>query len=561
MRAKWVRALGIAVSLLPSAGCTSLLGDFMSGGEEDGGADGTADASQDTGNDTTSEAPPGDGNQEGATSDVRGDQQGGPDGGPALGAGSLLVAGTALSAWVVTSDGYVAYADDTTGVASAVPLTGGTSQQIAAGKPGATAIARLGSPLTGGNTKGVAVLTNTAVADGGIPNLPFTTWTSSGGAQSWWGPGTRTYDLAGASDGSHVSWFKLDSTGTKGSLDVSSSAFQQVYTVATGIAAPPYPPLAFGGVNGTDLIVLLPSQVLEAYDTTTGTAKTISSTVSPEVLGQFVLDPTGMHVAFLDGSGSLWVATAPGYSPVLVSSAANLQAFPFFSPDGATLYFNDSAGTIYRSPVPAPSSTTITTGATLGIDAVSPDGNWLLASTTYASNAFPEQDVRIVASQASGATLTAVDAQPRVFEEVFTADSSHVLEATSPMTVAGMSGGLPLAPETTLLSYDIAFKVLSAPITTSMLLSAIPATGSQAVFFDNPRAGSAPGALVCDLRLVDVGKPSPTSTLIQAGVVCGSRVGLGQLPAGPLLSADGKTVVYAYQGTAYRPGVYAYALP
>jgi hypothetical protein len=473
------------------------------------------------------------------------------------------VAGGALSAFAVTKDGYVAYTNDTTGVASAIALAGGAPSQIAAGTPGAVTIVGLASNRLSSapsQPTGVAVITDTIVADGGVPNLPFATWTSSGGAQTWWGPGTLSLDLCGSADGSHVSWTGLDSTGKIGTLDVSSSTFQQAYTVATGFTAPPYPFLAFGGMGGTDLIVGLATGVLEAFDTTKGTAKTISSNAAVG-LGNVMVDPSGMHVAFLDGTGSLWVATAPAYTPALVSAVPNIEPLPTFSPDGATLYFSDSSGTVYRCPVPIPSAATVTTGAAQGINLVSPDGKWLLASAAYASNPFPEYDTQLISSQATGGTFTVVDSQPRVFKQWFTSDSSHVLEAANPSNVTGETGGIPLAPQTTLLSYDIAARTMSAPITTSMLWGGNSATGTIVVFYDNPRPGSAPGRLLCDLRLVDVGVAAPSSVLVQADVACGTHSGVGAFPFVPLLSADGKTVVYAYQGTAYRPGIYAYALP
>ncbi len=492
-----------------------------------------------------SDAPLADSGDAEAPKDAANTQEAG-DGALPLGAGSLLVAGDGLSAFIVTKDGYVAYASDTTGVASAVALAGGAPNQIAAGTAGAVTITGLAPNRYSdfpSHPAGVAVFTNTGVADGGVPNLPFTTWTAASGAQTWWGPGTLSTEIGRRTDGSHVSWVSRDTTG-KGTLDVSSSTFQQAYTVATGFTAPPYPALAFGGAGGTDLIVGLATSVLEAFDTTMGTAKTISSN-APEGLGNVVVDPSGMHVAFLDGAGSLWVATAPAYVPVLVSSVANIEPFPLFSADGATLYFSDMSGAVYRSPVPIPGAVTVTTGATQGISQVSPDGNWLLVNSAYASNPFTESDVQLISSQATGGTSTVVDAQPRAFQQWFTADSTHVLEAANPSTVTGESGGIPLVPQTTLLSYDIATKAMAPSITTTMLGTGNSATGTLVVFFDNPRLGSAPGRLLCDLRLVDVGVASPASSLIQADIECGSRFGVGQLPIAPLLSADAKTVVYA----------------
>jgi hypothetical protein len=487
-----------------------------------------------------------------------------PDVGTPLAAGSLLVAGSALSAYAVTSDAFVVYTNDSTGVAAAISLAGGTSQQIATGTPGHVGIGHLISLLGApSDTAGVAVLTDTLVPDGGIDNLPFTTWTNAGGAQTWWGPGVPAYStMQGSSDGTRVSWFELDATGKTGSLKVSSSTFGQPYTVASGVTVPPYPVVGFGGVTGKDLIVALQTGVLEAYDTSAGMAKPITSNLStPVYVGTIVLDPTGMHVAYVDSAGSLWIATAPSYTPVLVSSAANLQTYPIFSPDGATIYFYDSTGTVYRSPVSNPAAVTVTSGATQGVNTTSPDGMWLLAATAYASNPFPEEDVQLVSSQATGATLTAVDAIPHAFYSNFTADSSHVVEAMSPATVSGETGGIPLMPQSTLISYEIASKATSPAISTTLFAYPMPTKGTVVVFYDNPRTTSTAGQLLCDLRSVDVGTTAPKSTLIQADVECGSRTGLGTLPSNPLLSVDNKTVVYSYQGTADRAGIYAYTLP
>jgi len=550
-----------------ASGCSSSSGGSNGPGPEAGAQDSsTADSpGQDSPvEDAPSEAAP---PQDARASDAAGPGDASPDAGdgaPPLAAGALLVAGASLTPYLVTSTGYVAYTNDATGIASAVALTGGAPQQIAAGTAGHVAIVPLFSnpfPNAPVNAASVAVLTDTLVADGGVPNLPFTTWSLASGAQTWWGPGVLS-ELAGSADGSRVAWLMLDGAGTTGSLYVSSSTFQQADTVATGLSAASDPPVAFGGVNGTDLIVGLPSGVLEAYDTSTGTAKPISSNLSaPVQLGTFQVDPTGMHVAFLDATGSLRVATAPGYSPVLVSSAANLQPFPVFSPDGATLYFYDSSGTIYRSPVPVPGAVTVATGATQGIDAVSPDGNWLLASTAYASNPFGEFDVQLVSSQATAGTLTPVDSQPRAFEQSFTTDATHVLEYASPSTVSGEPTGIPYAPQTTLFSYDIATKVTSSAISTSVVAAGNSATGSLVVFYDNPRPGGTSSTLLCDLRFVDVSAASPMSSLIQTDVVCGALLNRGHPASIPRTSSDGKTVVYGYQGTAYQPGIYAYTLP
>ena len=556
-----------ASAALLAGGCGSSSGG-NGPGPDGGGQDSSAADSPGTGPDGMSESGPTDGGDgaspqdSGDSGDARGASDAG-DGAPPLAAGSLLVEGATLSAYVVTSDGYVAYTNDATGVASAVVLTGGAPQQMATGTAGHMEIARLQSILAPSipiNTAGVAVFTDTIVADGGVANLPFTTWTNTGGSQTWWGPGTTTLDLAGSRNGSRVSWFQLGSSAGHGTLDVSSSTFQQAYTVANNL--PNHPGVAFGGVNDTDLIVALPTGVLEAYDTSTGTAKTISSNLPTPVGAQsFLLDSTAMHVAYVDAAGSFWVATAPAYTPTLVSSVAGIQQFPLFSPDGATLYFNDTSGNIYRSPVPIPGTVTVASGALQGLNAVSPDGNWLLASNAYASNPFPEQDVLVISAQATGGTLTAVDSMPHAWQQGFTADSTHVLVGANPSTVSGETGGLPNAPQTTLLAYDIASHTLSSSLSTSMLSTAVAATGTLAVFHDNPRTGSAPGTLLCDLRSVDVGVSSPVSKLIQSDVECGSHLGVGGLPFVPILSADAKTVVYSYQGTAFRPGVYAYMLP
>jgi hypothetical protein len=86
---------------------------------------------------------------------------------------------------------------------------------------------------------------------------------------------------------------------------------------------------------------------------------------------------------------------------------------------------------------------------------------------------------------------------------------------------------------------ELATKTTSAAISASVL-AAGSATGSLVVFYDNPRTGGSTGTL---------------------HVVCGAMLNRGHPPAIPRTSADGNTVVYGYQGTAYRAGIYAYTLP
>jgi hypothetical protein len=492
-----------------------------------------------------------------------GDGGDGGDGAAPLAAGSLLVPGSTLTVHVVTGDGFVAYLDDSSGVASAVSLSSHTVQSIATGTAGHTQIGRLDSVVADVNTlssAGVVVFTDTLVPDGGSPDVPFTTWSSTGGAQNGWGPGLVSLTVQGSNDGSRVSW--VNRSGTTGTLEVSSSTPGQPYTVASGLTVP-YAVTAFGGTAGTDLIVELSTGVLEAFDTANGTvAKTISSqAATPPQLGNFVLDASQTRVAYLDANSNMWLAAAPAYTPQQVSALGNLQAFPLFSPDGSTLFFNDANGVIYRSPVTTPAAVTVAPGAPGGVYSVSPDGQWLLASANSASSPFIANDVQIVSSLATNGTLVAVDANPNAFETDFTADSTHVYEAINATSVTGESGGFPNAPQVTLVGYDIATRTTTASISSSVLWSPVAATGSLLVFYDNPRTTSTPGHLLCDLRDVDLSAASPTSKLLQADVQCGGRSGFALEPIVPTLTADRRAVVYAYQGTAFQPGIYAYTLP
>ncbi len=148
-----------------------------------------------------------------------------------------------------------------------------------------------------------------------------------------------------------------------------------------------------------------------------------------------------------------------------------------------------------------------------------------------------------------------------LFEADFTADSTHVFEALNAASVTGESGRLPNAPQVTLVGYDIATRTTTASISNSVLWSPAAATGSLLVFYDNPRTTSTPGQLLCDLRDVDLRAASPTSKLLQADVQCGGKTGFALEPIVPTLTADGRTVVYACQGTAFQPGIYASTLP
>lgn len=487
----------------------------------------------------------------------------GPDGtesGAPLGAGTLLVPGDAVAPWVITSDGLVVYANDATGVAAAVPATGGASVQIAAGTPGQVAIKALHPNLLAsagyGGGAGAIVVTNTLVPDGGVPDVPFTTWSLAGGSHAY--SGARNTSLTGSKDGAHFTWVSLDAATRKGTFDLTTST--GTLALATGFTAPPYPLPFFGGTGGLDLIVGFASGVLEAVNAATGVTTNISMSAQTNA-GSVVVDPTGAHVAYFDSSGALWVATAPTYASVQVGTSNNLQSFPYFSPDGSTLYFADANGVIYRSPVSGPNPVTVVSGAAGGIYNISPDGSWLLTTTTNATNPYNETDMQIVSAQASGGTLATIDATARVWSNWFSSDSSHILEASNPATPTGETGGFPNVPVCTLTSYDIASHTMSAAITTTLLGSVMPAAGTVSVFYDNPQPATVAGRFVCDLRSVDVAATSPTATVIQSGVQCGAREGVAVFPAAPLLGPDGKTIAYGLQGTTAQPGIYVYKLP
>jgi hypothetical protein len=377
----------------------------------------------------------------------------GPAGSPV---GRLLVAGNALSARGVTSDGYEIYSDDAALQLNAVPIAGGASQSIVA----------LGSKFWV-TVVGQVVFAWSNVTGANVGSL--TVWSSATGSHA---VSSASFGILGtsASDGSQILYVaNVDPNGVTGDVYVSGTDGSGATAILHGQQLSGcFPQLGFAGSY----------LVVSHCDTPRGAGP--SSTISS------FRSPSWTRVDLATGAENTWSSNTAN-TIVLVSGGSGISVVPIGGSTGtmidsqgflgqlinggATALYSTTSGPLRSSPTTAASPMTLAPSIG-GFYSVSPDQSKVLF---YVNSTSSGTDIYLSATGAPGtsrALSTTTDGA--VNGDAFTADSTYALYSTS-MDVCTGSSALSAAPVSG-----------SAPVVLGHdVWGDWAATGSRVVFNDN----------------------------------------------------------------------------
>lgn len=172
-----------------------------------------------------------------------------------------------------------------------------------------------------------------------------------------------SYAIAYSPDGSHVVFASsYDASLGTVTLEIAPVAGGATVSLGTGIhgvsGAPAFTP------DGSEILLFAgydPSTgvgTLQMVPTTGGTAANLATTT----LQQVVLAPDGAHVAYVDGSGALYVVPAAGGPALALGTAVDTTFGTRFSPDGTQLAFLDNLSTSTAMPTGTLELADVTTG-------------------------------------------------------------------------------------------------------------------------------------------------------------------------------------------------------
>lgn len=385
------------------AGCSAM--DSASGaGPASGGGEGVAiDADSGIAQDTPPAGCPGPGPDAGSTGDA---------GAPV---GTLIASGNSLSTRGVTSDGYEIYSDDYALQLYAVPIAGGTPQNIAA----------LGSKFWV-TVVGQVVFAWSNVTDANVGAL--TIWSSAHGAQAL-SPASFGILGASSSDGSHVLYVgNVDSQGQTGDVYVAGADGSGVTSLLQGEQLTGcFPQLGFAG----SYAVSSHCDVARG----SGPSATISSFQSPSwsradlvtsAQNVWSADTAGSIVLVSTGGGIMVVPMGGGSSTLLDPSGFLGQLIA----GGQTAVYSTVAGDLRSSSTTAPSPTTLASPPFGGFSGVSPSQSTVLFYRNQASSG--GTDLYLSSTATPGTPTTVVTGTDGAINgDTFTADSAYALYSTS----------------------------------------------------------------------------------------------------------------------------------
>jgi len=421
-----------------------------------------------------------------------------------------VTAGSDLTIYGVTGDGYVVYYDSTHGDLGVVSINGGTPTTIAAA---------VGSTFyVVPSEKGVLVWTNVDANDVG----ELVMWTAALGARSVSGASRA---LAGGIDPTAA--YIVYSTNS----DEGAGTFDLMGATTDGSESD----TIASALSGATVEMVNSYAVV---DMIVGTASATSQLVSV-VLGSWIHHPcampistTGSRLLGLDTAGTSALYLYQNY-PVVCSTDGSTANYvtgglsvssALFAPDGsAVLYSSSDQTSITRVTVSTLDTTVLATdGIGLTLQTVSPDGNTMLA-TGYV----PVATVDLLYGSAVSPTgVSAVTAEMGIGLVGFTGDSSQLVYVSGVASGTGTLTSLPTAGG-------------SARIIDTAAFTWATSGNTKIVFNDNYTTSAA------DLKVIDLSNAASSPSLIAA-----------QVQPVFALTADRNTLVYSSSA-----GIYAVPVP
>jgi hypothetical protein len=346
--------------------------------------------------------------------------------------GTMLVRSTSAIISGLTGDDQVVYVDTASSTLWAVPASGGKPTSIAPAP-----------------TNGIVAISGNLVFDWtGIDSSGFVA-----SALQVWAAGRSTTTVATASlvgsmdisaDGSKIAYCD-GATASAADVYVAGPDGSGKVKVASGL---PWWPgcLPQPSFVGTAVLVGYCTAAPPATGTPVGTlvvypgAAGMGITLSTNA----VLAPqgAGTNILFQTSGGGLTLADATTGATTVVDARGTSA---LFSDDGQTFFYATSDGALKRGTVAAPMAATTLVGAAgfSGVQALSHDGNWLLASKMNDPSS-GDTDIYVASATAAGAATSILSSATGAFYgNPFTADSSHVLYADDTMYGAGELHAVP----------------------------------------------------------------------------------------------------------------------
>jgi hypothetical protein len=446
---------------------------------------------------------------------------------PIIANGDRLLSGR-VSLVGVTSDDFVV-GQTATGEVSAVPATGGSPQQV--------------SPMADDGL--VGVIGKSVFAWSGVDQNTgvgvLTLWSDAAKVQTL-GNTSPVSLIAATEDGTYVLYFdNADATGDIADVWVAKNDGTGKIKVLTAQRAfTPCRPR--GGASGNKFVVVSCTQtgdagpMLAQLSTIDPSNGQVTPATTPELRSFVAPDKTGTHALVVDSTGKLHFVTLASGAATLIDNGPVVGAV--FINSGADVLYNTMAGALKRATVVAtPVVTTLVATGAVGIDAISPDENWVAYHTVYDAQSFM-QDLYFVSTAVAGAprmaTTISSNVDVGVYGDVFTTDSSRIIYFSDlDDNAAGHINTLPVAGG----------GGTPTKLTTNKGWVALAGAGSRVIFNDAWKSVmNQPGR--ADLYTVDQG--GGTNNLISV-----------QADDAPSLNTAKNRVIYTYRVDTAKAGLYS----
>jgi hypothetical protein len=422
----------------------------------------------------------------------------GPDAGPSP-LGTLLVNGSDLTVFGVTTDDYVIYGDTTT--LWAVPVAGGSATMLASGL----------ADWAAGVSGQVAFVFQSIVNNVGTLSI----WSHASGFHAASSSSWANFDgFAASSDGSRVLFLANvhvadGGTLTQSDIDIANTDLTDQQTLAANVNLnldQCSPSLAFPGTSSTLAVVEscpLGSEMGTAQrftlSGTTWTGTNLSTALGPN---GFVIDSTGTQLMAVSYTGPMLSIDINSGTTTTLTTNGWVQGF--YTSSGTNAVFTEASllvdaavdTNIVTTPVSSPSPSVIAAHGQRAW-APSPNESWFTFTYGFAATGL----VDLYLGSTAGTTTATLSLSSTALPGSFTADSNYVVwdDGIDASTLVG-----------TLHAQAVSSASPTVVATNSYAdFSVVGATGSKIVY-NSRYAAPASGSPTADLYWVDLASGSPT---------------------------------------------------
>jgi hypothetical protein len=349
--------------------------------------------------------------------------------------GTQLQAGNNLSVRGVTGDGYVVFSDDVALALYAMPLAGGTVQNLGS----------LGSAFwvnVYGNV--VFLWSNVTAANVGALSV----WSSATGLNAI-APASFGIIANSSSSGQILYIANVDAQAVAGDVYVANGdGTGAVKLVPSAQLQVCYPNVAFPGSYA--LVSYCAADAGgSASITSFATPGWTPTTVATGASDSFWTDPAGTEVLYSSASGGVYVIPIGGGTATLIDATGESG---FLTANGSSAVYDTPTHLLRQSPVSMPSPTTLVSADFGGWEGLSNDQQFLVYYEHFNAGAVTDLFLTTLTAPATQYTLSAAQTAA-LAGDPFTADSTHVIYATgvNPSTDIGTLNAFSIANSTSVV--------------------------------------------------------------------------------------------------------------